>query len=141
MDGGGIGPGTGGSDVGISETPSGSEAGTADAGAPLEAGPPANVKFCHNVSIDGDDVTLTLTVLDKRMPAFTWECSPCEQLPSGQLLEFDLYYDRAGQSLAHFPMVLKAADYVFFGTVVDGEPTLKFGTAIPPATCQSVSPF
>lgn len=100
----------------------------------------ARVKFCSEVAIDGDDATLRLTVLDKTLDAFTGECSPCQDLPTEVLLDFELLVLPSLSSLGSFQQVMDPGDYVWLATVENGEGALKFGTVVD-STCDRIDPF
>jgi hypothetical protein len=105
-----------------------------------DAGVQATIKFCHELLVDNVDVTLTMSVVGKSLPALTHGCSPCQTIPANQLLDYKIFHP-SGESLLDFRLALEPGDHVFLATVMNTEPTLRWGKARSPATCASVDPF
>ena len=102
---------------------------------------PARLKFCSEVSIDGADATLRITVLDKVFDALTLECSECQELPSGILLDFEILVVPDAISLGEFSQVVDPGEHVWLATVSGGEATLMFGKGRDGALCEDLDPF
>jgi hypothetical protein len=100
----------------------------------------ANIKFCHQLLVDGVETTLTMAVAGKSLPAITGQCSTCQTIPADVLLDYKVFHP-SGESLADFKLALERGDHVFLGTFQNNEPTLRWGKVRAPSTCESADPF
>lgn len=61
---------------------------------PFEGGPPAvgpaNIKFCQDFRVGGEDTSLRLSVNGETFDAATGTCSPCSELPEDVPLDFEV---------------------------------------------------
>jgi hypothetical protein len=110
-------------------------AASADAGAAGEA----VLKFCHELLVDNERLTLTVTGGGKTFAAFTRQCSPCQSLPAGVVLDFVMTHP-SGAHLLDFQKTLEPGSHVFFGTMINNEASLKFAHG-PAGSCPSFDPF
>lgn len=129
-------PGTGGTD---SETTT--ESGSSATGGTAAGSELATVKFCSLVKIDGEDVTLRLSVVGMHLDAETSGCATCSQLPAGVPLDFEVVRVPEGIVVGDFQLALEPGLTALLATVESGEIAMRIGSGSDPSRCEEIDVF